>query len=159
MKNTVKFTISLITCLAAGFLGSFFTRSSLESWYLGLKKPFFNPPSWVFAPVWTILYIMMGVSAFIVWRKGLKDRMAKLAIAIFIFQLLLNFLWSPAFFGMRSPGAALAVIIFLWQFILLTMLLFYRISISAFVLLIPYIAWVSFAVILNLSIFLLNRAG
>lgn len=153
----LKFFISVITCLAVGFIGSFFTRGSVDSWYVHLNKPFFNPPSWVFAPVWTALYIMMGVSAFLIWRKGLDKENVRTALSIFLMQLILNLLWSPAFFGMKSPIFGLAVIIPLWLAIAWTMALFFGISRLAASLLVPYIVWVSFASILNAALFYLNR--
>jgi translocator protein len=156
MKDIFKLCSSVLACLAVGFAGSFFTNSSVSSWYAGLKKPFFNPPSWVFAPVWTMLYVLMGVSAFLIWRQGLDDKKIRAALFAFIIQLTLNALWSPAFFAMKSALAGLGVIIFLWMAISMTIFLFYRISKLASFLLLPYILWVSFAVVLNAAIFSLN---
>jgi translocator protein len=156
MKNIFKLCSSVLVCLAVGFAGSFFTNSSIGSWYVTLKKPFFNPPSWIFAPVWTMLYVLMGVSAFIIWRKGLDKERVRHALFAFIVQLTLNALWSPVFFGMKSTLAGLGVIIFLWMAISTTIFLFYRISKLASFLLLPYILWVSFATVLNAAIFALN---
>lgn len=153
----LKLVTSVMVCLLGGFAGSFFTSSSLESWYLQLKKPALNPPSWVFAPVWTALYIMMGVAAYLVWEKWPKDRSAGPALALFALQLALNFTWSPAFFGARSPLLGLVVIMLMWAAIAATLVLFYRVSPPAAYLLVPYLVWVSFAVYLNASIFYLNR--
>ena len=97
----MKLLFSVILCLAAGVIGSFFTRSSLETWYSGIKKPSFNPPPWVFAPVWTMLYILMGIAVFLIWQKGLNNEKIRIALLVFLVQLALNTLWSPAFFGMR----------------------------------------------------------
>jgi translocator protein len=156
MKDIFKLCSSVLACLAVGFAGSFFTNTSISSWYAGLNKPFFNPPSWVFAPVWTMLYVLMGVSAFLIWRQGLEDKKVRTALFAFIVQLALNALWSPAFFGMKSTSAGLVVIIFLWMAISKTIFLFYRISKPASFLLLPYILWVSFAFVLNAAIFSLN---
>ena len=156
MKDILKLCSSVLACLAVGFTGSFFTNTSISSWYAGLNKPFFNPPSWVFAPVWTMLYVLMGVSAFLIWRQGLSDKKVQPALFAFIVQLALNALWSPAFFGMKSALAGLGVIIFLWMAISITIFLFYRISKLASFLLLPYILWVSFALVLNAAIFFLN---
>jgi len=153
----IKLAISIGICLAAGFIGSIFTNASIPTWYAALEKPSFNPPNWLFAPVWTILYILMGISAFLVWRVGLSGPNVKMALVIFIIQLILNAFWSVAFFGLRSPMAGLIVIVILWVAILLTILSFARVSITAGVLLIPYILWVSFASILNAAIYILNR--
>ena len=152
----MKLLFSVILCLAAGVIGSFFTRSSLETWYSGIKKPSFNPPPWVFAPVWTMLYILMGIAVFLIWQKGLNNEKIRIALLVFLVQLALNTLWSPAFFGMRSPLAGLIIIIMLWIAILSTIMSFYGISYLAAVLLLPYIAWVTFALILNAAIFYLN---
>jgi tryptophan-rich sensory protein len=144
---------SIIICQLAGIIGSIFTVSSVSSWYATLNKPFFNPPSWVFGPVWTLLYLLMGISLYLIWNN--KKRTKK-ALLIFGIQLILNSLWSILFFGLQSPLLAFIEIIFLWSAILLSIIYFYRISKVAAYLLVPYILWVSFAAILNLSIFILN---
>ncbi|MCX6008784.1 MAG: tryptophan-rich sensory protein, partial [Chloroflexi bacterium] len=141
----------------AGLIGSIFTREAIPTWYAALEKPAFNPPNWLFAPVWTLLYIMMGVAAFLVWRKGLENKQVRIALIVFLVQLVLNALWSVAFFGLESPLYGLIVIAALWVAILLTVLKFYRISSAASVLLWPYLLWVTFAAVLNVSIWLLNR--
>ncbi len=153
----IKLVICIGVCLAAGFIGSIFTNTSIPTWYTTLEKPSFNPPNWLFAPVWTILFILMGISAFLVWRVGLSEPNVKMALIIFIIQLILNTSWSVAFFGLRSPIAGLIVIVVLWIAILLTILSSAKVSITAGILLIPYILWVSFAGILNASIYILNR--
>jgi tryptophan-rich sensory protein len=127
------------------------------SWYSTLIKPPFNPPSWVFGPAWTILYILMAISAYLVWKKGFKKKNVKDALKIFGIQLVLNLLWSPVFFGLKNILMALILIMILWYFILHTIREFYKIDKMAAYLLYPYFAWVSFATILNLSIWLLNR--
>ncbi len=155
--DIIKLAISIGVCLTAGFVGSIFTSASIPTWYMSLEKPSFNPPNWLFAPVWTMLFILMGISAFLVWRDGLSEPNVKIALIIFIIQLILNTFWSVAFFGLRSPIAGLIVIIILWITILLTILSFAKVSMAAGILLIPYILWVSFASILNASIYVLNR--
>jgi tryptophan-rich sensory protein len=151
--------IKLIICcgvpLAVGFGGSFFTNSL--DWYQTLAKPAFNPPSWVFAPVWTVLYLLMGVSAFLVWRKGPADAAVKVALACFVLQLVFNALWTPIFFGAKQPLIAFADIVLLWLAIAATIICFYRVCKLSAILLVPYILWVSFAAVLNASICMLNQ--
>ena len=154
--DILKLVISIIICLGAGFIGSFFTTPAIPTWYAILKRPPFAPPNWLFAPVWTTLFVLMGISAFLVWRRGLNDPQVKIALGIFIVQLILNALWSVMFFGLRSPLAGLIDIAILWIAILLTILNFFKISTAAGLLLIPYILWVSFAAVLNFSIWRLN---
>lgn len=153
----MKLVISIIICLAAGFIGSIFTNRSIPTWYESLKKPSFNPPGWLFGPVWTALFILMGISLFLVWQKGLNYNGVKIALIVFGIQLILNILWSILFFGLRSPLVAFIEIIILWILILITILIFYPISKAAAILLLPYILWVSFALILNFSLWQLNR--
>lgn len=161
MNRTLSDGIKLLTSIAApqaaGGIGALFTTTGMDGWYRSIEKPSFNPPSWVFGPVWITLYVLMGISAFLVWRKGWSRRGVKPALGVFGAQLAVNTLWSYAFFGRHSIGGALAVIIVLWGLILLTMIEFFRISRSAGILLIPYFLWVSFAAVLNYSIFVLNR--
>jgi len=155
MKNLPKLVISIIIPLAVGFISSFFTRDSISAWYDQLAKPALSPPNWIFFPVWTLLYVLMGVSLYLVWRKGFNNK-TKTAIYIFSAQLLLNFLWTFLFFGLKSMFVAFAEIVVLWVMILVTIVRFYRISKEAAYLLIPYIIWVSFASYLNLATFLVN---
>lgn len=156
MGNGLKLILSIIICQAAGILGSFFTAPAIGEWYADLKKPSFNPPNWIFAPVWTILYALMGVTLFLVWRKGLTTKGAQTAIFLFAVQLVLNILWSFLFFGLKSPLYGFLEIIVLWVAILLTIISFLKISQPAGVLLIPYLAWVTFAALLNFSLLRLN---
>ena len=156
MNSVIKLTISVLLCQLAGIVGSFFTIRSVDTWYVNLRKPFFTPPDSVFGPVWIILYVLMGISLFLIWRKGLESSFSKRAFSVFMLQLLLNSLWSFAFFGSRSPIAGLIVIILLWLAIIWTIILFLRISRTAAMLLFPYILWVSFALVLNGAIFLIN---
>ncbi len=139
--------------LAAGFIGSRFMPGD---WYLSLAKPSWTPPGWIFGPVWTLLYILMGISAWLVWKEaGIWS--AKLPLALFIMQLVLNALWSWLFFGLNKPGLALIDIVVLWTGILAVMLLFWQIRPLAGALFAPYLAWVTFAAALNLAIWLMNR--
>lgn len=131
------------------------TDLSVRDWYVGLEKPSWNPPNWVFGPVWTGLYIGMAIAAWLVWRrKGLAD--AWLPLLLFGLQLFLNAAWSALFFGMRSPGIALADILMLWIAILATIVAFRRVSNLSAALLVPYLAWVSFATALNWCIWRMN---
>jgi benzodiazapine receptor len=152
-----KLLVSLAACQLAGFLGSIFTRSAIASWYAQLQKPSFAPPNWLFAPMWISLYLLMAVAAYLVWQKGLGSSGVRAALGVFLVQLLLNALWSPVFFGLRSPLAGAAIIVVLWLAILATIIAFAKISPPAAWLLVPYILWVSLATALNISIYFLNR--
>lgn len=156
MKYIVKLIISIITCQCAGLIGSIFTTPAIPTWYATLEKPFFTPPNWLFAPAWITLYMLMAISASIVWQRGLENRPVRTSLVIFLVQLILNALWSLAFFGLQSPLYGIIVIVALWIVILLTIIKFFRISIPAGILLLPYIGWVTFAATLNISIFILN---
>ncbi len=155
LKITPLF-FSIGVCFLAAGIGSLFTTSAIDTWYATLQKPFFNPPSWVFGPVWTLLYLLMGISLYIVWITKTDKKTKRKAITFFFIQLALNVLWSILFFGLKSPIAAFIGIIVLWLAILLTIKNFLQISKAAGWLLIAYLAWVSFATILNLSIVILN---
>ena len=155
--NWAKLLASVAACQLAGAVGAIFTRSAIPSWYAALKKPWFTPPGWLFGPAWITLYLLMAVAAFLVWRKGLAHPGARAALAVFVLQLLLNALWSPVFFGLRSPLAGAAGIILLWLAICLSLVLFWKISQAAALLLIPYLLWVTYASALNISIYFLNR--
>lgn len=156
MNKYTKLLISIAMPLLAGTIGSAFTITSIGSWYQTIVKPSFNPPNWVFGPVWTTLYILMGLALWLVWQKGLKKEKYKEAFKYFVIQLIFNSIWSITFFGMQSPGLALLVIAFLWALILITIIRFYAIKKMAAYLLIPYLLWVSFASILNFAIWQLN---
>jgi len=156
VRDIVEAVVAVLICQGAGLIGSVATFPSIPTWYASLEKPFFNPPNWLFGPVWTTLYALMGISAFLVWRKGIRDRQVKVALGIFVAQLILNSLWSIVFFGLHSLLGGLIVILPLWVAILLSIVTFYRISKTAGVLLIPYILWVSFATLLNFSLWQLN---
>ncbi|MGQ9478200.1 MAG: TspO/MBR family protein [Candidatus Bipolaricaulia bacterium] len=152
----VKLIVSLLVCQLAGLLGSIFTTPAIPTWYAALEKPAFTPPSWLFAPAWTTLFVLMGLAAFFIWRKGLAEREVRIALGVFIAQLGLNVLWSVAFFGLKAPLGGLIVIALLWFAILLTIQSFSRLSRAAGLLLLPYLLWVSFAAILNGAILVLN---
>lgn len=150
-----KLLFYVILCLAVGFASSYFTQSSIATWFQALNKPWFNPPSWLFAPVWTSLYVLMGISAYLISiSENLEDK--KISIKLFYTQLILNFLWSFSFFYMRNPLLGLINILFLWIAIVVMIVQFSKISKSAAWLQIPYICWVSFATILNFSLWQLN---
>lgn len=156
LYEILKLIISIIICQLAGVIGSVFTTPAIPTWYVTLIKPPFTPPNWVFAPVWTGLYFLMGISAFLVWRKGIDNPQVNLALRFFIIQLVLNSIWSVLFFGLRSPLLGFIEIILLWFFILLIILYFFKVSNTAGILLLPYILWVSFATVLNFSLWRLN---
>jgi len=146
----------IFVCLMAGVVGSFFTMQSIPTWYAGLNKPAFNPPNWVFGPVWTGLYVLMGISAYLVYSKGAKKKEVRTALMVFSAQLLLNAVWSILFFGLQSLLYGLVGIVALWLSIAATMWRFYGISREAAWLLAPYMLWVSFAGVLNYFIWTLN---
>jgi len=154
--NVSKFLISVLVCQLAGAIGSLFTAPSVPVWYAVLIKPSFVPPGWVFAPVWITLFFLMGVAAFLIWKRGTGEKGVFYALLFFDIQLGLNILWSYLFFGLRFPFYAFLEIIFLWLAILITILKFYKISRIAAYLLLPYIIWVTFAAFLNFSIWQLN---
>jgi tryptophan-rich sensory protein len=155
-NKILKLIASILICQAAGGIGSLFTSPAISTWYVMLQKPSFNPPNWLFAPVWIILFLLMGISLYLIWSKGLENRKIKVAIFVFAIQLILNILWSFLFFGLQLPIYAFAEIIILWLTILLTIVNFYRISKTAGLLLLPYIFWVSFAAVLNFFIWRMN---
>jgi tryptophan-rich sensory protein len=155
-SDPLKLLTAILLSELAGVIGSMFTTPSIRGWYAGLAKPDFAPPNWIFGPVWTMLFVLMGIAAFLVWRKGLNRRDVRTALGLFIGQLILNTLWSIIFFGLHSPGGAFGEIIFLWLSILLTIIVFARISKPAAWLLVPYIVWVTFAAYLNFSIWMRN---
>ena len=156
MKKAIKLVIAVLVCQAAGILGSVFTAPAIQGWYAGIQKPGFTPPNWVFAPVWTTLFLLMGLALYLIWDKGLDTKESRIALLVFGVQLSLNVLWSLLFFGLQSPFLAFVEIIFLWAAILLSIILFYRISRKAGMLLVPYILWVTLAAFLNYSVWLLN---
>lgn len=156
MKNLSKLVTSIIGCELVGLLGTPFTVTAIPTWYANISKPFFSPPNWLFGPVWTLLYFLMGISFYLIWIQDIKKKKVKTAIHFFLIQLLLNFIWSPIFFGLKSPELGFVIIIAMWSFIIATIKKFYPLSKTASYLLVPYLLWVSFATILNASIAILN---
>ena len=157
MQRIIRIVLVVMTCLVIGYLSGIVTRESILTWYPTLVKPVFNPPNWLFGPVWTLLYAMMGVAGGLIWNHIESDREnVKKAFLFFIIQLGLNALWSYLFFGLHNPLIALIEIILLWLMIFETYTQFKRIDKVAGLLLIPYLLWVSFATVLNASIWWLN---
>jgi translocator protein len=155
MKKIIPFIISILIAQAAGLIGAVFTFSSVDTWYLTLNTPSWNPPSWVFGPVWTTLYTLIGISAYIIWRN--KDKIKKkLALQVYGLHLAFNALWTIIFFGLKNPGLAFIEILILLGMIITTIVLFGRIDKRASYLLLPYLAWVTFAAYLNFTIWQLN---
>lgn len=153
--NIPKLIGSILICFLAAGVGSYFTTPSIATWYATLNKPFFSPPNWIFGPVWTLLYTMMGVALYIV--SNIKTKLNKNnSYKYFFAQLTFNTIWSIVFFGLHNPMLAFGVIIVLWILIYLTIKNFAKISKTAAYLLYPYLAWVSFASLLNLAVAILN---
>lgn len=158
MSKYLRILYVVAICLAVGYLSSLVTQSSIDTWYPTIEKPFFNPPNWVFAPVWTLLFIMMGVAGGLIWnRLESNEKEVKKALFFFTVQLLLNALWSYLFFGLCNIFLALIEIILLWLIIYETYILFKKIDKKAGWLLIPYLVWVAFATLLTGAIYYLNR--
>ncbi|WP_010180079.1 TspO/MBR family protein [Aquimarina agarilytica] len=155
-KKIIKIIIAVTVCLVAGVIGAAATQTSVNTWYTTLSKPSFNPPNYVFGPVWTILYILMGISAGKIWNHGFYHKWVKTALYHFGFQLILNITWSLVFFGLNEIFGALLIIIGLLVLLLFTYKWFKIVNTNAAYLLIPYILWVSFASVLNFSIWQLN---
>lgn len=151
------FLISLLITLSIGFVASLFTRPEIAGWYSQLHKPSFTPPSWLFAPVWTTLYVMIAVAAYLVWKRRNDGLNYTRAAIVYFFQLLLNFSWSIVFFGMHHVLGAAFIIVLLWIFIIWNIKVFSNYSRVAAWLLVPYLLWVSFASALNIGIYLLNK--
>jgi len=155
--QALPFIISLVITLTIGFVASIFTRPEIDGWYATLKKPSFNPPDLAFPLAWTILYISIAIAAYLVWKQRNRSVAYRTTAGIYVIQLLLNFSWSIVFFGMHQVFGALVIIILLWISIIFNINWFGKFSKSAAWLLVPYILWVSFAGLLNLNIYLLNR--
>jgi len=154
----IKLTASIAICLTAGFVGSIFTTPAIDSWYATINKPSFNPPNWIFAPVWTTLFILMGISLYLIMQQSSAGKNIKKSLYLFFGQLLLNIIWSVIFFGFKNPALALIEIIILLAVIILTTKEFKKINPLASWLFWPYICWVGFALILNFSIWFLNKS-
>lgn len=156
MKNWMKLVISIALPLAVGGIAGLFTNTEIDGWYQTINKPSWQPPSWVFGPVWTLLYLLMGIAFYIIWKSGAPARQKRIAIILWIIQLVFNFFWSFIFFKQHQIDWALGEIVVLWFFILLTIIYFGRISKLAAWLMVPYISWVTFATLLTLTIYQLN---
>jgi tryptophan-rich sensory protein len=157
LKLILRLLACIVICEGAGLIGAIFTTPAIPNWYASLKKPSFQPPNWLFGPAWTLLYLLMGIALFLVWRQGLPFAQVRVAVYVFAIQLVLNILWSVLFFGAKAPLAGLVDIAVLWVAILLTIIYFWSISPPAGILLLPYILWVSFATVLNAAVVMLNR--
>jgi len=157
MRDVLKLVAAIVVSQAAGAIGSIFTFAGIRDWYAHIRKPPITPPNWIFGPVWTLLYTLMGIAAWLVWRRGMQCPGVKTALVLFLVQLVLNAAWSGIFFGLRSPLWGLVEICFLWASIALTTVAFFDVSKAARVLMLPYLLWVSFASVLNYWVYLLNR--
>jgi tryptophan-rich sensory protein len=155
-KKIINFVLAVGICLLAGYIASYYTTPEIPTWYAGLNKPDLTPPSWVFGPVWTVLYILMGFSLYLIIESGLKSIEGKVGLALFGLQLILNVGWSFFFFGQHSTFWGLLAIILLWAVLLCTIIQVFRISFTAAVLLLPVLVWITFAGILNYQIMILN---
>lgn len=155
--DIIKLVISILACFLAAGIGSLFTAKSVKQWYPKLKKPRFTPPNRVFGPVWTVLYILMAISVFFIWKEGLETEGVLIAFVLFWVQLIVNAIWSVVFFGKRAKGGGVVTIVILWLLILATIITSFRVSALAGGLLIPYIIWVSIASYLNTGVWLLNK--
>jgi len=153
MRDLIVF---IAICFSAAATGSVFNTTSLKEWYPGIKKPSWNPPNAVFAPVWTILYLMMAVAGWMVYERSSQE-LINPPMILYVIQLALNTAWSMLFFGLRNPGLALVEVIFLWIFIILTTISFWGVYWLAGLLFLPYLLWVSFATVLNFAVWRLNR--
>jgi benzodiazapine receptor len=158
-KKIIYFVIAIGICLLAGYIGSYFTTPEIPIWYDSLQKPDLTPPSWVFGPVWTTLYIFMGLSLYLIIQNGLKNPEVKVGVVLFIFQLVLNVGWSFFFFGQHSTFYGFLAIVLLWALLLCTIIQVFRISFGAALLLIPVLVWITFAAVLNYEIMMLNPAS
>jgi tryptophan-rich sensory protein len=158
MPKIAKLLIMVAVCVAVGYVSGMVTRESVTTWYPTLEKPSFNPPNWLFAPVWTALYIIMGIAGALVWdRIDTDEENVKKGLRFFFIQLVLNALWSYLFFGLKNPMIAFVEIILLWLMIYETFVQFHKVNKTAAYLFIPYLLWVTFAMVLNGSIWWLNR--
>ncbi len=155
MKSIIILILFILICQSVGIIGATFTMSSLDNWYRTIQKPSWNPPDWIFGPVWTTLYAIMGFSMWTIWKNRATQKISW-CIIIFIIQLLLNGIWTPLFFGLKNPALALIDIMFLFSAIIATIIIFYKVNRLASLILIPYLLWVGFATILNYHLWKLN---
>lgn len=153
--DVLALVVCILVCFAAAAIGGIWTSRSVGTWYKEIEKPSWNPPSWIFGPVWTVLYLMMGIALWLVWR----EKASALPLGLFAVQLVLNAAWSGLFFGLRLPGPAFAEIVLLWLAIVGTVVAFRPIAPAAAYLLLPYLGWVSFAAVLNFTVWRLNAGG
>lgn len=156
MKNWMKLVVSLALPLAIGGIAGLFTTSEINGWFQTIRKPWWQPPNWVFGPVWTLLYVLMGIAFYLVWKSHAPAKQKRMAITLWLIQLVFNFFWSFIFFKKHQIDWALAEIVILWAFVLLTILSFSRIQPAAAWLMVPYISWVTFATLLTLTIYRMN---
>ncbi|MCK9581035.1 MAG: tryptophan-rich sensory protein [Methanoregula sp.] len=156
LGKIILLLLAIGICLLAGYIGSIFTIPAIPTWYAGLAKPDFSPPAWVFAPVWTVLYILMGISLFLLLRQGIKNKKVLFALVLFILQLILNTGWSYLFFGLQSTFLGFMGIIALWLVLLCTMIQEFRVTVAGGALLIPYFLWVTFATYLCYTVMMMN---
>jgi len=155
MKKVIQLVVAIFVCQSAGFIGSLFTAPNIPSWYQGLTKPFFSPPNWLFAPVWFLLYTLMGIAAFLIWQRH-DERRARRLLLVFFIHLIVNTLWSVLFFGLQNPLLGLIDIVVMLALIFYLIFGFYRLNKIAAWLLFPYLIWVSFATLLNYFIYVYN---
>jgi benzodiazapine receptor len=151
-----KLAAAILLCVIVGSIGSLVTITGPGSWYSTLQKPYFAPPNWLFAPMWIMLFVLMGIALYLVWESGTERREVKAALGIFGVQFFLNVIWSFLFFGLKSPLLGFVDIILLWVMIVATIWIFFRVRKSAAYFLIPYIAWVTLASALNGAIYFMN---
>lgn len=155
-RNLWKLVVAVAVVELIGNLGAIFTLPAISTWYASLAKPSFTPPSWLFGPAWIVLYALIGIALYLVWERGAGKPKFRNAMLAFGAQLVLNVMWSFAFFGLHSPAYGVIVIVALWIAILAAVITFYRISRAAAYALVPYLIWVTFAAILNMFVFLMN---
>jgi tryptophan-rich sensory protein len=155
-SKILAFVAAILICQSAGFIGSFFTVQNIPTWYAALEKPFFQPPNWIFGPVWLLLYTLMGISVAFLWLRRKSQPGAGRALKLFGIHLILNALWSPLFFGWHQLDWSFALILVIWAFIIVLYVQFYRLYKPSAYLLVPYFCWVSFAAVLNFAIWQLN---
>jgi len=156
IKSYPRLIFSIILIEIIGSIGAIATTPAIPGWYASIAKPFFTPPSWVFGPVWTTLFFLMGFALYLIWQEGMNKKPVKCAVKIFSIQMFLNVLWSFLFFGMQNPLLGLIEIVILWIVILITIIKFYKVSKPAAYMMIPYICWVTIATALNLAVWILN---
>ena len=155
-RELPKLIISILIVFLAGAVGTVYTLKEITTWYVNIPKPSWTPPNWAFGPIWSTLYVLMGISLFLIWREGLNRKEVKIAIGVFAVQLMVNVVWSLIFFGTHNIAGGLVLVILLWITILVNIFVFYRISKPAGIILIPYLIWVTIAGYLNYSVYLLS---